>query len=557
MERRKAFLKGAAAVAAVFGVLRTSASDSSVQPSLHHDLEIKKEIKYVFFNDIDELRTFEPSDERVQAVLHEYRNGSGKGGGVFYYDKNDKVSKDDNGTVIVINNKRWKRKFDGNYRPEFFGAIGDGKTDDTKALQKALDAAINHKLILSSCIYRSRNLYINGPLIIQGAGRRVEAALVPLPDTSGNFISINCLESPTFYDLTISARAITLENKLTGVFISSNNTKKYSPSIIMYNCNINSFTGNCLYSSHGRHMGVIENCQIEYSCLDSVVINGVDWNISHSSIGYTKNGNGIVITQPTYRIANCDVYFNSENGVLLQRNAINGYFSNNVINSNGKTAISIESVSPNTQGHIIAGNFFFNNSRKVSGVYSNVFLAKNVVGVNLNGNTHYSYSKKSERPRFLLELSEGADAELLTDLYDNTSYSEKVVSVADSTLNGESLFQISSTKKINKIVQSGRGDAFNVTDLEGNDVFKINSFGSISIYNKSKKPVVIEVDQNAQNQMNLMSGFSVGEKETEGNDGLSYVKIGRFFLWDDLGDSLRISKSEPKNLLDGIQLYKL
>ncbi len=108
-------------------------------------------------------------------------------------------------------------------------------------LQNALDASINKVLILAPKNYRARNLFIKGPLIIKGAGRRIDAALIPLDGVSGNFITISCPESPTFYDLTISARNVNQSSPLNGLYIAKNDTKQYSPSILMYNCNINSF----------------------------------------------------------------------------------------------------------------------------------------------------------------------------------------------------------------------------------------------------------------------------------------------------------------------------
>lgn len=142
--------------------------------------------------------------------------------------------------------------------------------------------------------------------------------MIPLDGVSGNFITISCPESPTFYDLTISARNVNQSSPLNGLYIAKNDTKQYSPSILMYNCNINSFLGHCLLSEYGRHMGVLDNCQFEYSHDDCIVINGVDWNISHCAIGYTKNGNGVVLGQPTNRISNSDIYFNRRNGIVLK-----------------------------------------------------------------------------------------------------------------------------------------------------------------------------------------------------------------------------------------------
>ncbi len=105
-------------------------------------------------------------------------------------------------------------------------------------------------------------------------------------------------------------------------------------------------------------MGILDNCQFEYSNDDCIVINGVDWNISHCAIGYTKEGNGVVLGQPTNRISNSDIYFNHRNGIVLKNNAINGYLASNVINSNGEHGIIILSKNPSKQGHLIVNNFF-------------------------------------------------------------------------------------------------------------------------------------------------------------------------------------------------------
>ncbi|MFH7126077.1 hypothetical protein ACHWUR_02630 [Klebsiella pneumoniae] len=68
---------------------------------------------------------------------------------MFYYDENDKTSKDNDGTIIISDGRRWKRENTYLMEPEFFGAKGDGSTDDTTALQNALDASINKVLILA------------------------------------------------------------------------------------------------------------------------------------------------------------------------------------------------------------------------------------------------------------------------------------------------------------------------------------------------------------------------------------------------------------------------
>lgn len=67
--------------------------------------------------------------------------------GFFYYDASDTVSADNGGTIIVdASGRRWKRIFDGLLNVKWFGAKGDGKADDTAAIQSAINASVGKTL---------------------------------------------------------------------------------------------------------------------------------------------------------------------------------------------------------------------------------------------------------------------------------------------------------------------------------------------------------------------------------------------------------------------------
>jgi hypothetical protein len=62
------------------------------------------------------------------------------GGGIWYYDNKDTKAPDNTGTVLVdASGKRWKRIYDGYINVRWFGAKGNGISDDSKAIDLALN----------------------------------------------------------------------------------------------------------------------------------------------------------------------------------------------------------------------------------------------------------------------------------------------------------------------------------------------------------------------------------------------------------------------------------
>ncbi|HCR9747869.1 TPA: hypothetical protein OPR08_000039 [Citrobacter koseri] len=74
--------------------------------------------------------------------------------GIFYLDNTDTASEDNDGTILIdALDRRWKRATDGDVYSKWFGAIGDGITDDTLALRNAFKAATGGRLNVSSGDY--------------------------------------------------------------------------------------------------------------------------------------------------------------------------------------------------------------------------------------------------------------------------------------------------------------------------------------------------------------------------------------------------------------------
>ncbi|MEZ6856495.1 hypothetical protein ABVN75_14085 [Escherichia coli] len=75
---------------------------------------------------INELRTIIPENHGQRISVKGYYPSSNEGGGVFYYDENDKTSKDNDGTIIISKGRRWKRENTYLMEPEFLEQKGMG-----------------------------------------------------------------------------------------------------------------------------------------------------------------------------------------------------------------------------------------------------------------------------------------------------------------------------------------------------------------------------------------------------------------------------------------------
>lgn len=102
--------------------------------------------------------------------------------GFFYWDPADTSSVDNGGTVIVGNNgKRWKRNYSGAVNVRWFGAKGDGVTDDTVAISMAITATpIAGALSFDRGTYRGYLLVWRDDIVLVGAGSA--STKIKLPD---------------------------------------------------------------------------------------------------------------------------------------------------------------------------------------------------------------------------------------------------------------------------------------------------------------------------------------------------------------------------------------
>lgn len=148
-------------------------------------------------NSITDLRNLVGiNSTSIVQVLGYYEPGDG-GGGLFYWDESS-IEEDNTGTIIEPNlpvtNGRWIRDFSGSVNVKWFGAKGDGNTNDYASITAAITySSANYlKLRLPASEYR-----INTPIDIKSlsilVGDGLDATVIRYYGSSGSALNFSGL----------------------------------------------------------------------------------------------------------------------------------------------------------------------------------------------------------------------------------------------------------------------------------------------------------------------------------------------------------------------------
>ena len=274
-----------------------------------------------------------------------------------------------------------------------FGAAGDGKTDDTAALQKALDAAG----IASSGVFLQPGIYLTRELRIRSGTALVGVPAWNYSNGGGSVLKLTGASSACLLNLT-EARGATIDGlSLDGGFLGSgvhgiftNRAKwgEHEDGFRIERCQIARFTGDgmrldCVWCFSVRH------CELAYNHGDGMSVRGWDgfildnWLSGNRGAGYAARRENASITFTGNRIE----WNGLENFVIVGGD---GYqINNNFFDRAGTVGIAIRKSNWGPAQISISGNLI-----KRSGKYADPnthdsvqVLLENAKGVSFVGNT--------------------------------------------------------------------------------------------------------------------------------------------------------------------------
>lgn len=126
-----------------------------------------KDMDFVIAVTIAELRAeTDPNPDYVYYVIDTGQDG------MFGYDPSDTTTPDNTGTVVAAAaGGRFKRMFEGGLEVKWFGAKGDGETDDTLSVRAAMQAARGKEVRFAAGVYKlTDTIAIPRNTFVRGAG---------------------------------------------------------------------------------------------------------------------------------------------------------------------------------------------------------------------------------------------------------------------------------------------------------------------------------------------------------------------------------------------------
>lgn len=256
--------------------------DGGAQATLQDELDALNLADYAA------LRTY--AGTRKSAYVTGYLASAAPSGiaGLFTLDTSDTTSADNGGTIIVdALGRRWKRPATGTVNTAWFGVRADLSTDDTTAIQAAINASTagNRICFASGFHLVTGEITVPKGVILQGAGRGLSSGagnsggtVIRTNHATANVFHIQSLGGVTIRDMSIDASVVKTAGSM--IYVEGDSAATYNSNSTFENLYIGA-----------AYVGVRIKAAINWILKDSLILDFQQVGVYLSGEGFTgSNG---------------------------------------------------------------------------------------------------------------------------------------------------------------------------------------------------------------------------------------------------------------------------
>jgi len=327
--------------------------------------------------------------------------------GNWYYDSTDVTSSDNTGTILVTSDgKRIKRIFNDSVNIQWFGAIGDGTTDNTAFIQIAI--ATGKKIFVPEGVFITSNINLLNNSNISGLG---EKSIIKFKSGSIGYMlnadlvgGINIDKVALYGADDIEYQTVSSIGTRSGIYLNTNFPKSKITNCKIYGFNAIGIGYNGTVTSKDNKSIDINNCNfLSNYCAISTAPNGVNHytSVSGGAGGEYSNIIGSSFYLNRYAVVasagNTNVTGNviSNNGYGIYTTSVSNVGHGNIVSNliNHSTVNSIEMVD-NIISHVITGNAIYSGNIVFTNCTGIIFSSNqiSVTGITITGSGFHNFA---------------------------------------------------------------------------------------------------------------------------------------------------------------------